>query len=252
MSIIKVISFNIRCADDKNGHTRDERAPRLMAAIKSRDPDVIGIQEFIPKWEVHFEDGLSADYEMFNKYRCEKWVEGTPIFWKRDKFDCLKRGYFWLSDTPEVMSDGWDNLGYKRICTYAVLRFKESCETFTFMNTHFGFGDECQVKSARLIYEYALKISDYPTFITGDFNMTPESLGYAEMTKNFVDLNAVTAKDSRPTYHDYKPEEGTGQHIDYCFYRAGAKGISRERIDDTFDGRFPSDHYGLNVELEIN
>ena len=42
MSIIKVVSFNIRCANDKNGHSREERAPRLMSAIKSREPDVIG------------------------------------------------------------------------------------------------------------------------------------------------------------------------------------------------------------------
>ena len=149
------------------------------------------------------------------------------------------------------MSDGWDDLGYKRICVYAVLRRRSDGATFTFMNTHFGFGDGCHVKSARLIYEYAKKISDYPTFITGDFNMTPDGLGYAEMTRYFTDLNAVTAKDTRPTYHDYHPESNSGQHIDYCFFRAGAKGISRERIDDTFDGKYPSDHYGLSIELEI-
>ena len=57
MSIIKVVSFNIRCANDKNGHSREERAPRLMSAIKSREPDVIGIQEYIPMWEPYFEEG---------------------------------------------------------------------------------------------------------------------------------------------------------------------------------------------------
>ena len=251
MAGIKVVSFNIRCCDDKNGNTIAERAPRLAEAINRRDPDVIGIQEFTPKWEPEFEEYFLKDYEMFFKYRCDKWLETAPILWKKGMFECLDKGYFWLSDTPEEMSQGWDSIGCKRICVYAVLKRISDGNVFTFMNTHFGFGDECQVKSVRLIQDYAERISEYPTFITGDFNMTPDSLGYGEMTKKFTDVNTVTGGDTRPTYHDYHPEKNSGQHIDYCFFGAGVRGVSRERIDDDFDGKYPSDHYGLNIELDI-
>ena len=90
---IKLISFNIRNSDDENGHSIEERAPRLMESIKSRDPDIIGIQEYRPKWEHFFENVLSCDYEIFNKYRCDEKPEASPILWKKDKFECLKKGY---------------------------------------------------------------------------------------------------------------------------------------------------------------
>ena len=248
---LKVISFNIRNIDDADGHSVDERAPRLASVIGKRMPDIIGIQEYRPAWESHFEKYFLGEYEIFNKYRCDEKPEASPILWKKGMFECLDRGYFWLSDTPEEMSRGWDTKPYKRYCEYAVLRSVCDGVTFTFMNTHFGFGDECQVKSAKLIYEYSRKISSYPTFITGDFNMRPDSAGYAEMTKYFTDLNAVTGGDKRSTYHGYAPERYPDMHIDYCFISNGVGAISRELIDDTVDGKYPSDHYGLNIKLEI-
>jgi endonuclease/exonuclease/phosphatase family metal-dependent hydrolase len=249
---LKVVSFNIRNADDADGHSIEERAPRLASVIGKRLPDVIGIQEYKPRWEEHFEKYFLSEYEIFNKYRCDEKPEAAPILWKKGMFECLDKGYFWLSDTPEVMSRGWDVKPYKRYCEYVILRSASDGVTFTFMNTHFGFSDDCQVKSARLIHEYAEKISDYPTFVTGDFNMTPDSLGYGEMTKHFTDLNAALDNDTRSTYHGYNPERYPSTHIDYCFFRAGVKPVSRELIDDTVDGKYPSDHYGLGIELEIH
>jgi endonuclease/exonuclease/phosphatase family metal-dependent hydrolase len=81
--------------------------------------------------------------------------------------------------------------------------------------------------------------------------MRPDSAGYAEMTKYFTDLNAVTGGDKRSTYHGYAPERYPDMHIDYCFISNGVGAISRELIDDTVDGKYPSDHYGLNIKLEI-
>ena len=117
------------------------------------------------------------------------------------------------------------------------------------MNTHYGFGDKGQVDSSKLIYEYSKKISNNPTFVTGDFNMTPESLGYAEMIKNFVDVNSVCANDRRTTYHGYGKTDN--EHIDFCFVDEKIKPKSYKMIDELVDGKYPSDHYGVFVELEI-
>lgn len=248
---LKVISFNIRCTDDKNGHSIEERAPRLAQTILPCDADLIGIQEFRPKWEAHFEKYFGEDYELFNKYRDDTRFESAPILWKKDKFECIDKGYFWLSDTPEVMSAGWDTLGHNRICEYAILLHKESGKKFNFINTHYGFGDDCQVKSSALIAKKAKELSDLPTFVTGDFNMNPGSEGYKEIVKYFTDSNAVTTKDTRITYHGYEPEKHVHAHIDYCFVGEGVTPTYRELLDKTFDGKFPSDHYGVFVKLEI-
>jgi endonuclease/exonuclease/phosphatase family metal-dependent hydrolase len=117
------------------------------------------------------------------------------------------------------------------------------------MNTHYGFGDNGQIKSSKLIYEYSQKISNNPTFVTGDFNMFPTSLGYGEMVKHFTDVNTVTAKETRTTYHGYGKENNA--HIDYCFIDDKIKALDYKLIDEMVDGKYPSDHYGLLVKLEI-
>ena len=246
---LKVISFNIRCCDDKDGNSIKERAPRLAKITSAYDADIIGFQEYTVPWEQEIAS-FYKDYEMFNKYRSVHELEGAPILWKKGMFECLDKGYFWLSDTPEVESRGWDALfNCWRICEYVTLKHIESGKVFTYMNTHYGFGDKGQVDSSRLIYDYSKKISNFPTLITGDFNMTPDSQGYAEMVKHFTDVNAVTANDRRTTYHEYGRVDNA--HIDYCFIDDKIKPISLKLIDETVDGKFPTDHYGLFVRLEV-
>lgn len=246
---LKLISFNIRCCDDADGNSIIERAPRLAEITKKYDADIIGFQEFTVPWEKEIAK-FYPEYEMFYKYRSVNELEAAPILWKKDKFELIRTGYFWLSSTPEVESRGWDELyNCWRMCQYVILKHLESGKVFTHMNTHFGFGDKGQVDSSRLIYEYSQKISQNPTFITGDFNMFPNSKGYEEMVKHFTDVNAVTVNDRRTTYHGYGKVNDA--HIDYCFINNKIKPISFKIIDETIDGKYPTDHYGLFIELEI-
>lgn len=251
--LLKVISFNIRCCDDKNGNSIAERAPRLSAVTASYDADVMGFQEIRPKWEEHIDNYFSDRYDMYLKYRTYgDQQEGAAIFWKKDKYELIDKGNFWLSDTPEVESKGWDErYDCHRQCVYVILREISSGKKFTFMNTHYGFGDGCQIKSSVLIYEYSRRISEYPTFISGDFNMTPKSKGYEEITKYFTDVNAVCDNDTRDTYHGYDPSVYRDVHIDYVFVGNGVKPLSQKIIDDSVEGMYPSDHFGLYNEIEI-
>ena len=203
--ILKVVSFNILCVNRGENYLISDRAPRLKAVISPFDPDVIGIQEYRDPWEPHLKEQF-PDYDMFNVWRSNgSDRESGPILYKRDKFELIDKGYFWYSDTPEVMSGSeWDEAFHcNRICEYVVLSEKSTGKRFAFMNTHFGFGDNGQVKSAKLLAKYASKLADYPLFVTGDFNSFPNSLAYAEITKTFTDVNAVTAKDDGNTFHNF-------------------------------------------------
>lgn len=250
---IKVVSFNILCVDEHENYLISDRAPRLKAVIAPFDPDVIGIQEYRDPWEPHFKEQF-PEYDMFNVWRSEgNGRESGPILWKRDKFELVDKGNFWYSDTPEVMSGSdWDEAFHcNRVCEYVILREKCSDKRFAFMNTHFGFGDNGQVKSARLLTEYAKKLSPLPLFITGDFNTLPQSPAYIEMTKTFTDVNALTAKDDGNTYHDFGKVTKKEGPIDYCFISDKVKPLSFRVIRELVDGFYPSDHYGLQIELEI-
>lgn len=248
---LKVVSFNIRCCDDPNGYAIAQRAPRLEQVVKPYDADVIGLQEYREPWEQPIAR-MFGEYVLFHKYRNEtEDKEAAPILWKKDRFDCLKKGYFWLSDTPQVESRGWDaRFNCYRMCQYVVLRHKESGQPFTFMNTHFGFGDVGQVDSAHLLQIYNRQIGDYPTVITGDFNMEMSSPGYAAMTERYTDVNAVTARYAGPTFHGYDPAR-YHEHIDYCFVDSRVKPLRQDVIDNTVEGYYPSDHFGLYTEVEL-
>lgn len=246
---LKVISFNIRNCDDKNGHSIMERAPRLKTVLDGVDADVIGLQECKSDWEKILDNDYGDKYEIFLVHRGDD--ESIPMLWKKDKFDCVKKGVFWLSDTPDEMSKGWDELyNCYRICMYAILQDKESGDKFCFMNTHYGFGDNCQTDSSDLIYRYSKQLAELPTFITGDFNMTPDSAGYAQMTKYYKDVNKHTLNYVGTTFHNYAPET-QNEHIDYCFINEKIKPLSTVLLDQTFDGKYPSDHFGFCFELEI-
>ena len=59
---LNVISFNIRCCDDVNGYSIEERAPRLNRVISDYDADVIGFQEYRPVWEEHIKKYFGDRY----------------------------------------------------------------------------------------------------------------------------------------------------------------------------------------------
>lgn len=250
---LKVVSFNILCVDRGEHYLIPDRAPRLGAVVNPLSPDVIGIQEYRDPWESHIKEQFPG-YDMYNAWRSEGWDrESGPILWKRDKFELVKTGHFWFSDTPEEMSGSeWDvEYHCNRICEYVILKEKESGKEFCFMNTHFGFGDDSQVKSAKLLKAYADKMSEYPLFITGDFNSFRTSPAYAEMTKHFTDANAVTVNDEENTFHNFgKVTEKFGP-IDYCFTNSKVTPLSFRVIRDLVDGYYPSDHYGLFIELDV-
>ncbi len=249
---MKVITFNIRCGDDDNGHSVIERAPRLKVILDKYDADVIGFQEVTPEWLEIIEKDYSDEYYIFNQYRSKDYaVEAETVMWKKQKFTFVDKGYFWFSKTPWVESLGDDALYHcKRICEWAILCDKETDKEFCYFNLHFGFGDDYQVESARLIKSTADIIGVKNVIITGDFNMQPTSPAYAEMTSHYADVNQLTAKYEGTTYHNYgKVKNG---HIDYCFISESVRAEKYQLIDDLIDGKYPSDHYGILFELELN
>lgn len=81
--MFKVISFNIRCCDDTNGHSIAERAVRLKKITLPLDADIIGLQEFRPAWEPFIKDIYDSEYDMLSIYRAEDELESSPILWKK-------------------------------------------------------------------------------------------------------------------------------------------------------------------------
>ena len=103
------------------------------------------------------------------------------MLWKKDRFECLDKGYFWYSETPNIeFGKTWDTMGCNRICMWAKLRDKQEGKTFTFFNTHFGFGDTEQVKSSELLLKH-IEAMGGPCIVTADFNMFHYMPGFKKL-----------------------------------------------------------------------
>lgn len=244
---LKVVSYNIRYKDDKDGLSIKERAPRLEKVLSKYDPDIIGAQEFTTRWEPQL-DRFTDTYDYILTYRAPSDLESAPIFWKAGKFELLDHGTFWLSETPDQQSIGW-GADLHRICTWAKFKVRATGTVFYFLNTHFDFTDAPQEGSAKLLIEKAQSdFKDAPVIITGDFNMEQDSKGYSIMSSYFTDVNMATVKDTKTgTYTGYGKES---ELIDYTFVtKEGVKPLTYRVMTDLVEDKFVSDHYGIYSEL---
>lgn len=244
---LKILSFNIRCANDPDGHSIPERAPRVAAILNEYAPDIIGMQEYHKRWEPSWDILENPDHEETKIDRGDG--EGLVLRWRKARFETLEKGHFWFGDDPQAPSTDWDEKYHKpRICGYAVLKDRETGTVFTYMNVHYGFGAEGHIKNAELLHSYAQKLGGYPTVIAGDFNMTPGTPGYHAMTEHYRDVNTATAGLASPTFHGYRQKASI---LDYCFAGDGVTPASYEIVTKTFDGKYPSDHYGICMKLKL-
>ena len=246
---LKLLSFNIRCANDPDGHSIPERASRVAAVLKDYAADIVGFQEYhFARWT---EAWAQVEDPAYGEIKIDRGDgEGLVLWWRKDRFDLLDKGHFWFADDPSVPSTDWDEKYHRpRICGWLLMQDKETEKTFLYMNLHYGFGAEGQQKNAALLQSYAKKLGDYPTVIAGDFNMRPETPGYAAMAEKFTDVNMATAKLPDITFHGYGNKEGS--LYDYCFVNEGVTPLGYEIVKTTFDDKYPSDHYPIGVQLVL-
>lgn len=178
--------------------------------------------------------------------------------WRKDKFELLDSGHFWLSETPDTESKGW-GASHWRICMWVKLKVKATGKTFLYYNTHYDFSADCHVGSANLIIKRAQALGGFstlPVFFTADCNMTRYNAGYNAMLAAFADVNMDLEDLNYKTGGGYHADghEGlqTGSPIDYCFYSPKLLiPLKYQIIDEKVDGGYVSDHKGLYIELAI-
>ena len=168
---LNVGSFNIRCNTTIDGENAwPYRKDRVMDLIEFHGYDIIGVQEARPE--------QMADMKRMTEYASvgvgrdgEQGGEFSAIFYRTDRIQLLDSGTFWLSETPDVVSKGWD-AALNRICTWAKMKDKQTKKVFYFFNTHFDhMGKQARRESARLLSDRIAAVSDeYSVMCTGDFN----------------------------------------------------------------------------------
>ncbi len=185
--------------------------------------------------------------------------QNNLIFYRPD-WHCTASDHFYLSHTPDVPSK-FENSKWPRQCTMG--SFTKAGQSLIFITTHFDFDTRVQEKSSQVILSRLKTLpTGTPSILTGDFNATPEDRCYQIFTGTLTDAN-IKASDrmDQPVFKNvFKPPYPSTHHgftgdaqsglIDWILYRGGLKLKDAGIITDTFDGRYPSDHFPLIARFE--
>ena len=150
-----VMSFNIRTSNAKDGTNSWElRADAVLEMIKDQCPDVLGLQE-ATYGQVSPLAYFLDDYKWVGVGRDDgkKAGEYMAIFFNKKRVSLAKWGTFWLSETPDTPSKGWD-AAYFRTATWALMKDKASGKKYFVVNTHLdNEGAEARAKKVFLLIQ---------------------------------------------------------------------------------------------------
>lgn len=250
---VTIMNYNVRCiaVQDLGKKSWFYRANLIVDQIRETSPDIITFQEVTAVHLLYLQRNLIGyDYEI--KYRDDSPMsEGTPIFYRKDKFDKVDVGSFWLSETPDVMSKDWGAACY-RICSYVILKEKSTQKEFVLFNTHLDHvSDEARTKGIDVVLSKIEKFGDKPSILTGDMNSFEGSVTYNKAVATFDDSKYIAANsDSGITYNGWGKATEKVSPIDYCFLSKGDFTVtSYEILDELKKGVYSSDHYPVVVKL---
>ena len=151
---VKVISFNMRTGGADNG-TQNAWAIRcegIPAMMEKENPTVMGVQEALG-YQLSFVTDNVPGYDYYGVGRDDGGSSGETmaIFYKTDVVELGDHGTFWLSETPDKVSYGWD-AKYRRTATWAFFTVKATGKRFFYVNTHLdNEGSEARKQSIVLI-----------------------------------------------------------------------------------------------------
>ena len=252
---IRVMSFNIRCTNVGSASWED-RIDIVSQTMLDSAADSIGIQEGTPEWMATLKNTVAEKYAYVGVGRDDGVDAGeySAIFYLKDKYTVADSGTFWLSETPDVPSQGWD-AACNRVCTWAVLEDKATGEKYVHLNSHFDHvGVKAREKSVELIVEKAREYADVPVVFTADMNVREGSDNYKQLVGAgvFADTK-FQAPDSMNylTYHDTKPELHSGDIIDYVMINEHFEALSYKVVTEGVDGEYVSDHFPVYADIAV-
>ena len=262
---LTIATYNIRLQTPADSGARSwvNRKADVARVIKKYDFDIFGVEEVGNKNQEADLKALIPDYTYFGKGRDNQaGTEGEQIglFYKTKRFSAKDKGFFFLSETPEVMSKGWD-AAYRRMCVW--IRFQDSktkAEFYVFCSHFDHMGVKARVESARLIEQRVKKIvAGKPVLFLGDLNTAPDETDmYKILHAAFDDSREIAAKPaigSVGTFNNYDVSKillPVSERIDYIFCKK-IKVFSYRVISDRFsDKTYPSDHFPVMIECALN
>ncbi len=231
--------------------TVQRRKSGVASLVRGEGIDVFGVQEAKAAWLTALDEELNEFGRAGEATYTLNTQEGNFIYYRKDRFDVLAADTFWLvpGAPTSVSTSGTykvDGCANDRICTWALLRDKETGSCFLFMNTHLDTaGDTVTLAQVNVLLGQISVIlaangipADCPVMITGDMNSEPTTNTYAAYTSILTD----TCVEVDSPYINYN----TGYGYNYVDPATKAYRVDGHRIDYVFVSETVTT-YGYNM-----
>ena len=261
---VRVMSYNIRLDLKSDGENRwERRRDQFIGQIDLMHPQILGLQEVVPGQKRDLEKALHS-YEFLGVARDDGKERGefSNLAILRSAFRVRSSGTFWLSETPDRPSKGWD-AAFPRIATWARLARSSDGRRFLVLNTHLDhMGVIAQLQAARQIAGFiaANRRDDEAVIMTGDLNSAPDSPALAALTKGSAELRDSRQDSIAPalgpegTFNAFNALPLTSRRIDYILHDNRLRTVRHATLAwHGEENRVASDHFPVIADLvEMN
>lgn len=253
------MTYNIKLDYPKEGgNSWKNRKDLIVGQFKFYEPDIFGVQEALPN-QMKYLDSLLIDYDYVGVGRDDGEAKGefSAIFYDKQKFKVLKSSTFWLSETPNKVSIGWDAV-CNRICTYALFENMKTEQRFWVFNIHLDHvGEIAKKESIKLILKTmeALNGEELQIVLMGDFNLEPQDKNIQIIHRELSDSRYISKTNPfgpEGTFNGFHFEKPVKRRIDYIFVSNNINVLKYAVLNDSKDCRYPSDHLPVYVEINLN
>ena len=255
-------------------HIWEKRFPKIKAFLEYNEVDICGTQELswfqVECFDVMKEFAYIGTPTFPENYAKKIVGANNIILYRKDRFQLLQKGDFWLSETPEKVSNGF-GANKPRNCNWGKFKDKRTGKVFYFFNTHFHhIGDKTKIESAKLFVKKVREISNGQAFITtGDLNINEDSEGIKIIKESgfMIDARQIcktplygawwtnnfgyTGRQmlTYPTIPSKTPKQQ--KWIDWVFVSSNVEVFKYAVLAECYDGMWLSDHYPLLLKVAV-
>ena len=260
---VRVGSYNIRFSDGDRGTPNDWDARKidLVAQVRRLGLDALGLQEVCPD-QAEYLRGSLTEFGFVGEHRNAdlKNGEASPVLYRKSRFEALKSGTFWLSETPESPGPkSWDT-ACPRVCTWALLA-ERGGRRLLFANTHLDhWSAAARENGMKLILERLSGLSEgAPVVLTGDHNCRHGDAPAITARTVLCDARDVAESPDpgpRNTFHAFGKlaDNPRDLRIDFIYASDGTRVLDfvthGDRRPDS--DLYPSDHYPVSATLVLS
>jgi len=252
---IRAVTFNVRFDTPRDSlNAWPNRKEMVKAMFRFHDFDIIGTQEGLHHQLTDMCE--LPEYEYFGAGRDDgiHGGEHSAIIYKKDRFQLLDAGNFWLSETPDRPGLGWDATCCNRICSWVKFKDANTGKTFYVFNVHYDHqGVVARRESSILMLQKIKEITgEAPVIFMGDINATPEAepvqIIKAKM-RDAYDITELPPYGPVGTFNNFRWNASLRDRIDYIFLSEHFSVTRYAALTDNLEQRWPSDHLPVLADL---